>query len=93
MITLLYCTHEGVENDDKMEKACLRLTDEIDTASAKKGLDARYRFMNYGYKGQKILEGYGEENVEKLKAVSQKYDPDGFFQTAVPGGFKLWHSD
>ncbi|KAI1761292.1 FAD-binding domain-containing protein [Hypoxylon sp. FL1150] len=30
------------------------------------------------------------ECVGALQAVSRKYDPEGLFQKAVPGGFKLW---
>ncbi|KAF7879031.1 hypothetical protein EAF04_000231 [Stromatinia cepivora] len=33
--------------------------------------------------------GYGDEMKSSLQAVSKKYDPEGFFQTVVPGGFKI----
>jgi hypothetical protein len=35
------------------------------------------------------LSGYGEKNLEHMRKVSEKYDPEGVFQTMVPGGFKL----
>jgi hypothetical protein len=38
---------------------------------------------------RRIIAGYGEESVSKLRATSKKYDPEGLFQKAVPGGFKL----
>lgn len=54
-----------------------------------KGLLHRYIFTNYGFSKDDVMAGYGEESVSRLRAASQKYDPEGVFQTAVPGGFKL----
>ena len=45
--------------------------------------------MNYAWRGQMVIDGYGEDNKRFLKEVSEKYDPDGVFQKAVVGGFKL----
>lgn len=45
--------------------------------------------MNYDDKDQNPLESYGPENVAKIRAAAAKYDPDGIFQTLVPGGFKI----
>ena len=49
-----------------------------------------YIYWNYAFSDQDPLLSYGKENVEKLRNVSKKYDPDGMFQTACPGGFKLF---
>ena len=89
VITLLNSVHTNKEDDKKVISAVLKLIDNIDAAAAKAGKSARYRFTNYGYKDQKILEGYGKESLKKLQAVSKQYDPTGFFQHTVPGGFKL----
>ena len=35
------------------------------------------------------LESYGKANVQLLRNVSAKYDPQGVFQYMVPGGFKI----
>lgn len=48
-----------------------------------------YQYLNYAYKTQKPIEGYGAAEVAKLKAASLKYDPTQVFQKLVPGGFKL----
>lgn len=50
----------------------------------------RYIYQNYAAAEQKVFEGYGEENLESLRQVSKKYDPDGVFQKLQPGYFKLW---
>ncbi|KAK1492140.1 hypothetical protein CCUS01_14101 [Colletotrichum cuscutae] len=36
---------------------------------------------------------YGEENVKKIKAVSQKYDKEGTFQRLVPGVHLVYIAD
>lgn len=48
-----------------------------------------YIYLNYADSTQNPLVGYGAENLQKLRSASEKYDPNGVFQTAVPGGFKL----
>jgi hypothetical protein len=51
--------------------------------------------MSFNYIGdaagfQSIYLGYGAKNHERLQAIAQKYDPSGFFQTFMPGGFKVY---
>lgn len=46
-------------------------------------------YLNYADKSQKVLESYGQENVERLREVAKKYDPEEVFQKLVPGGFKI----
>ncbi|KAL8950866.1 MAG: hypothetical protein Q9222_003120 [Ikaeria aurantiellina] len=89
VIVLLNSVHNNPEDDDSVITAVLCLIQDIDADAALSGKSARYRFTNYGYADQKILEGYGQDSIAKLRAVSKKYDPTQFFQQAVPGGFKL----
>ncbi|MCJ1472932.1 hypothetical protein MMC13_001581 [Lambiella insularis] len=53
------------------------------------GILHRWKYLNYAAQWQDPIAGYGDTNKEKLRAASRKYDPDQFFQTQVPGGFKL----
>lgn len=46
-------------------------------------------YLNYADQSQDVLAGYGAENIEFLKGVSAKYDPEAVFQKLCPGGFKL----
>lgn len=46
-------------------------------------------YMNYAFSNQDPIQSYGQANVQKLQAASRKFDPDGLFQKAVPGGWKL----
>lgn len=89
VIGLLNSVHENAEDDSTVVAAVQSLLNQIEALSAEKGLAARYRFMNYAYKGTPVLESYGPVSVAELKAVSKKYDPDQFFQKVVTGGFKI----
>ncbi|KAL8906165.1 MAG: hypothetical protein Q9207_002198 [Kuettlingeria erythrocarpa] len=89
VITLLNSVHVEMADDDRVVSAVHDLVANIDAAAAKRAKSVRYRFTNYGYKDQQILEGYGSQSIAALRAVSRKYDPSGFFQKTVPGGFKL----
>lgn len=45
--------------------------------------------MNYAWAEQNPIASYGKENVEFLRRVQEKYDPDGVWETLVKGGFKI----
>ncbi|KAH7417948.1 hypothetical protein BKA64DRAFT_183691 [Cadophora sp. MPI-SDFR-AT-0126] len=61
-----------------------------DALAASRGKLNPYKYLNYAYKTQDPIKGYGAANLGMLRAVSKKYDPAGVFQTLVPGGWKLW---
>lgn len=48
-----------------------------------------WQYLNYAFEDQDPIGSYGEENVDYLKAVSRKYDPEQTFQKLIPGGWKL----
>lgn len=50
----------------------------------------KYVYLNYAAKEQGVLATYGEENLERMRAVAREYDPEGVFQKLLPGGHKLW---
>lgn len=54
------------------------------------GLNTEYIYMNYADGSQDVLNSYGTDSVRKMEAVSQKYDPEGVFQTRVSGPYKLF---
>lgn len=54
----------------------------------KTGADLDLVYMNYADATQDPLGSYGERNVHFMKSVARRYDPEGFCQSAVPGGFK-----
>lgn len=46
-------------------------------------------YLNYADISQEVLQSWGADNVAKLRAASDKYDPKRVFQKQVPGGFKI----
>ncbi|GME33896.1 FAD binding domain containing protein [Neofusicoccum parvum] len=80
---------KGAEFDGAFEGAAQKLTDDIDEFAKSIGKGNEWIYLDYAYKTQKPLESYGAANVEKIRKVAAKYDPDGVFQKLVPGGFKV----
>ena len=62
---------------------------EIEAFAVSLGADSGFLYLNYCDGSQNPLASYGEENVRKMREVAAKYDPEGVFQTRVPGGFKI----
>lgn len=54
-----------------------------------KGLHDKYLFVNDAGEGQKVFEGYGEENHALLKSIRAKYDPAKLYTDLMPGGWKI----
>lgn len=54
-----------------------------------KGFDNDYIYMNYASQYEDPIGSYGTANVNRLKSISKKYDPQQVFQTLQPGHFKL----
>ena len=80
---------DEAQNDDVVKGLTRRTVEKIEELAEERGMGHRYRYLNYCGEWQKPFEGYGPENLEFLREVSKKYDPDGLFQKACPGGFKL----
>lgn len=55
-----------------------------------RGVYDNFKYLNYANGNQDPIGGYGEQSKAKLQEASRKYDPEGFFQKALPGGFKLF---
>ncbi len=55
-----------------------------------KGVYIPFIYLNYAGASQDPIGSYGYSIKSQLQTVSKKYDPNGVFQTLVPGGFKLF---
>jgi hypothetical protein len=53
------------------------------------GLGNRFLYQNYAGQEQDVFASYGQENLERLREVGRKYDPNGVWQKLQPGYFKL----
>jgi hypothetical protein len=88
-VVLLTATWNNTSDDAAVTNAVLDLFAKADEYALSKGALNSFLYLNYAYKTQKPIVGYGMESVSKLKATSHKYDPLHAFQKLVPGGFKL----
>ena len=76
--------------DKGLNNALKEFIDMFDTLTEEEGVKARFVYLNFAAWFQNPLAGYGKAQVDKLRAVSKKYDPTGVFQKQVVGGFKLF---
>lgn len=89
VLTLLTVTWTLATDDVAITAAANGWLKAAKAASGKAGLANEYVYLNYAAPGQDPVAGYGKVNQADLRKVSKKYDPDGIFQKAVPGAFKL----
>lgn len=54
-----------------------------------RGLFTKFVYANYALGTQHVLESYGDENIRKMRAVKEKYDPDDLLKS-WKGGWKLF---
>lgn len=88
-VVLINPVWQLAEDDKRIFAEVDGLIKDLRRLAQEKGLLHRYIFTNYGYSNDDVMAGYGSENLARLRDTSQKYDPEGIFQKAVPGGFKL----
>jgi hypothetical protein len=85
----LSCRWTNASDDDNILALFSDVIKRVKAEAQRKGLDNNYIYMNYGSQFQDPIASYGAANVEKLKAISAKYDPVAVFQKLHPGHFKL----
>ncbi|KAI1659729.1 FAD-binding domain-containing protein [Daldinia decipiens] len=82
-----YITWTDPTQDRAIWDISQRITERCTDAAKVKDLLLPYIFMNTAGKIQDVLNGYGTENVEHIKATAAKYDPEQVFQTLQNDGF------
>ncbi|KAI9706175.1 MAG: hypothetical protein M1820_004936 [Bogoriella megaspora] len=75
--------------DSVVKEGIANIVEKSNQAAAEMGLLNDYVYMNYAAPGQDPVKGYGQENVEFMKEVQRKWDPEGVFTKLCPGGFKV----
>lgn len=78
------------KDDDRVTGFMQKALKRIESNAKDRGQLVPFIYWNYAFSDQDALRSYGQEDVQRLQAASKKYDPDGLFQTACPGGFKLF---
>lgn len=89
VVILFYTSWDNPSDDKEVFQINKKALEDIDNEAQSKGVSVSYRYLNYAFPHQDPISSYGPESKAHLRAVSAKYDPDGFFQTAGAGPFKL----
>ena len=89
VLCLLSVTWTNAKDDVLINGIAKDLFDRIERTTKAAGLFNDYKYLNYAAGFQNPIASYGAASVADLQQVSQKYDPHGFFQKIVSGGFKL----
>ena len=90
VLCLLSVTWTEAQDDATINSVTQTLIEQIDQATSAAGAFHRFKYLNYAAPFQDPITSYGPASNAQLRAVSKKYDPEGFFQIGVPGGFKLF---
>ncbi|KAK7757764.1 hypothetical protein SLS62_000142 [Diatrype stigma] len=77
------------EDDEAMRIAGESMYAEIEAAAKEQGSHMRYIFMNDANERQSVIASYGPENVQRMRQVQKKYDPEQVFDRLLAGAFKL----
>ncbi|ETS77958.1 hypothetical protein PFICI_10020 [Pestalotiopsis fici W106-1] len=82
----------NAEQEAAARKRLIPMRDALKQYSIDIGVDIEWQYLAYADGSQDPLSTYGPENIELMRNVATKYDPQGVFQSRVPGGFKLFKS-
>ncbi|KAL8937599.1 MAG: hypothetical protein Q9216_004339 [Gyalolechia sp. 2 TL-2023] len=89
VIVLFTVVWKNSADDELVDRTTRSIIDGIDRYAESKGTADPYRYLNDCASWQNPFDGYGAENKRFLQEMSRTYDPDGLFQRACVGGFKL----
>ncbi|KAL3459884.1 hypothetical protein BJX64DRAFT_193950 [Aspergillus heterothallicus] len=89
ILDLLWLTWDNIEDTELFDWIGETFVEELDAFAKSVGGEYPYIYLNYAAENQNPLQSYGEENLEFMRRVAEKYDPLGVFQEQVPGGFKV----
>ena len=81
--------HWSAADDEAAHDATQGVLARIENVTKSEGVYLPYQFMNDASYDQDVIRHYGSENVDRLRAVQERYDRERVFQRLVPGGFKL----
>ena len=91
LISILLLMYWKNQSDDETVISTARsVVEEIERDATQRGTKVPYTYMNYASNFQDPINSYGAENKKLMQHASKKYDPQGLFQQAASGGFKLF---
>ncbi|KAF2231389.1 FAD-binding domain-containing protein [Viridothelium virens] len=76
-------------DDATIENFVTVVNQQLNAVLDAKGLKSSFLYLNDADGGQPVFQGYKPENVAKLKAIREKYDPKRIYTDLMPGGWKV----
>lgn len=73
----------------KVYRLSMAVNQRIKAFAASIGALDEFVYLPYADATQDPLGSYGKKNSDHIRRVAKHYDPSGFFQRRVPGGFKI----
>lgn len=92
IIFILGVTLIGPNKEDMASQLYQQVTAiyaKVEAYSKSIGRSEDFTYLPYADARQDPIGSYGAANIEHIRNVANKYDPNGFFQRRVPGGFKI----
>ena len=89
VVVLFYTSWDSASDDELVYNVNRDALASIEKEAQSNDVSSSYRYLNYAFPHQDPFGSYGPEAKAELLRVSAKYDPDGFFQSAGAGPFKL----
>jgi hypothetical protein len=86
---LMYFGVESAEHEAVAFPYVKAFLDEVEEYADSLDSNWNWHYLNYAHYVQDPIAGYGDAAIEKLKAASNKYDPNGVFQNLRQSGFKI----
>lgn len=69
-----------------MREASRTIVERAEAVARQNGTHLDFKYSNYASRDQNPLASYGSVNMEKLKAIARRYDPEAVFQQLQYGG-------
>ncbi|KAI1172233.1 hypothetical protein F4777DRAFT_601799 [Nemania sp. FL0916] len=90
VVILLYSSWDRSNDDKTIYEVNKDALQAIEAKARERNSLSPYLYMNYAFPpNQDAIASYGPEVTAQLQAASKKYDPEGFFQKAGVGPWKL----
>jgi hypothetical protein len=86
---LVIADYQKAEHEERVHEAARKIVDAAEMTAKDNGTCLPFLYSNYASRDQDPLASYGAENLQKLKDIAQKYDPEGVFQKLQNGGWLL----
>ncbi|KAF9889617.1 hypothetical protein FE257_007125 [Aspergillus nanangensis] len=84
---LVLADYKKIEHEERVRESVRKIVDAAETTAKANGTYLPFKYSNYASRDQDPLASYGAENLQKLKDLAVKYDPQGIFQTLQSGGW------